>query len=61
VSVSEPLGVSKRLTVSKQLEEYEPEEDEQLPKRPWLNIVVLILVAPVSNTVTYKILTKVIY
>ena len=67
------MGVSKRLTVSEQLEEHKPEEHEhekhehepkeheQLPKRSWLNIVVLILAAPISNTVTYKILTKVIY
>jgi hypothetical protein len=71
--LSGPLGVSERLTVSEKLEEYEPEEHEykehehepkeheQLPKRSWLNIVVLILAAPVLNTVTYKILTKVIY
>jgi hypothetical protein len=68
VSVSEQLGVSERLTVSEQLEEHEhkehepePEEHEQLPKRPWPDIVVLILAAPVSNTVTRKILTEVIY
>jgi len=57
--------VSERLTVSEQLEEYEPEEDEpkeheQLPEKSWLDIVVLILVAPVLNTMTYKILTKAI-
>ena len=71
--LSGPLGVSERLTVSEQLEEHEPEEHEhkehehkpkeheQLPKRSWLNIVVLILAAPILNMVTYKILTEVIY
>ena len=70
--LSGPLGVSERLTVSEQLEKhepeehehkhkYEPEEHEQLPERSWLDIVVLILAAPVSNTVTHKILTEVIY
>ena len=66
--LSGPLGVSERLTVSEQLEEHEPEEHEhepeeheQLPERSWLNIVVLILAAPVLNTVTCKILTEVIY
>ena len=53
--LSGPLGVSERLIVSEQLEEYKPKEDEQLPKRPWLNIIVLILAAPILNTVTYKI------
>ena len=42
-------------------EENEPKEDKQLPKRLWLNIVMLILAAPILNTVTYKILTKAIY
>ena len=71
--LSGPLGVSERLTVSEQLEEhepeeheheeheYEPEEHEQLPKRSWPDIVVLILAAPASNTVTRKILTEVIH
>ena len=61
MSVSKPLGVSERLTVSEQLEEYKPEDHNHLPERPWLDIVVLILAAPVSNTVTHKILTEVIY
>jgi len=57
--------------VSEQLEEHEPEEHEpkehelkeheQLPERLWLDIVELILAAPVSNTVTRKILTEAIY
>jgi hypothetical protein len=66
--LSGPLGVSKRLIVSEQLEEHKPKEHEhepkehkQLPKRSWLDIIVLILAASMSNTVTYKILTKVIY
>ena len=40
---------------------HEPKEHEQLPKKSWLNIVVLMLAAPVLNTVTYKILTEVVY
>jgi hypothetical protein len=59
--LSGPLGVSKRLIVSEQLEEHKPKEHKQLPKRSWLDIIVLILAASMSNTVTYKILTKVIY
>ena len=68
--LSGPLGVSERLRVSEKLEEYEhehekhehePKEHEQLPERSWLDIVVLILAAPVLNTVTRKILTEVIY
>jgi hypothetical protein len=43
------------------LKEYKPKEYKQLPGRSWLNIMVLILAAPISNTVTYKILTKAIY
>ena len=70
MSVSKPLGVSERLIVSEQLkykpEEHKPKEHElkeykQLPKRSWLNIVELILAAPILNMVTCKILTKVIY
>ena len=76
LGVSKRLTVSKKLTVSKQLKEYElkkhkleeyklkehkPKEYKQLPKRSWLNIMVLILAAPVSNTVTCKILTEAIY
>ena len=41
--------------------EPKPKEYEQLPKRSWPNIVVLILAAPALNTVTCKILTGVIY
>ena len=76
LTVSERLTMSERLTASERfkehelkkheleehkLKEHEPKEHEQLPERSWLNIVVLILAAPVSNTVTRKILTEAIY
>ena len=76
LGVNERLIVSKRLTVSKWLEEHDfkkyklkkyklkehkPKEHKQLPKRLWLDIIVLILAAPILNIVTYKILTEAIY
>ena len=34
ISVSEPLGVSKRLIVNKQLKEYKPKEDKHKKDKP---------------------------
>ena len=66
VSVSKPLGVSRRLKELKQLKEpkepkqlEELKEPKQLLKRSWLNIVVLA--ALVLNKASHKILIEAIY
>ena len=55
------LGGKREANSKREIGGAQPKEHKQLPERSWLDIVVLILAAPVLNTVTRKILTEVIY